>query len=143
MDHASDNWPVALITLFFSVLIIVRIITARGGKVPSIRRIPGLSAIDEAIGRATEMGSPVVFVPGLGGIGDSQTTVPTLQAMSILGYAARAVARYGNRVIVPTVDPVVTGIAEEVVRDAYQSEVCWSASALPRHCFSDRFTPSR
>ena len=34
----------------------------------SIRKIPGLDAIEEAIGRATEMGRPVHYCPGIGGI---------------------------------------------------------------------------
>jgi hypothetical protein len=67
------------------------------------------------------MGKPVLMVPGIGSIGDSQQTVPTLQALSILGYIARSVAKFGNRVIVATLDPVVTGIAEEVMREAYLS----------------------
>jgi hypothetical protein len=121
MSHASDNWWMASLVLLFAAMIIGRILTARGGKAPTIRRIPGLNAVDEAIGRATEMGRPVMMVPGVGSIGDSNNTVPTLQAMSILGYIARAAAKFGNRVIVPTIDPVLTGIAEEVMRDAYQS----------------------
>ena len=38
---------------------------ARAGlPIPEIRKIPGLEAVDEAIGRATEMGRPVHFTPG-------------------------------------------------------------------------------
>ncbi len=121
MNHAADNIPLATIIVIMSLAIIYRVVTAHQGNLPFIRRIPGLSAVDEAIGRSTEMGRPVLMVPGVGSVGDSTTTVPTLQAMSILGYIARSVAKFGNRVIVPTADPVLTGIAEEVMRDAYQS----------------------
>ena len=41
-----------------------------------IRRIAGLDAIDEAIGRATEMGKPIFYVPGIG----DMTTVSTIAA---------------------------------------------------------------
>jgi hypothetical protein len=121
MNHAADNWTLSLITLLLAIIIVVRIVTAQAGKIPFIRRIAGLNAVDDAIGRATEMGKPVLMVPGIGSIGDSQQTVPTLQALSILGYIARSVAKFGNRVIVATLDPVVTGIAEEVMREAYQA----------------------
>ncbi len=121
MTHASENWWVSGLILIYSAMIIFRILTAQRGQVPFIRRIAGLNAVDEAIGRSTEMGKPVLMIPGLGSFGDSLTTVPTLQAMSILGYIAKSVAKFGNRVIVPTADPVVTGIAEEVMRDAYQA----------------------
>jgi hypothetical protein len=119
MNHAADQWPTALFTLLLAIIIVVRVVTAQRGTIPFIRRIPGLNAVDDAIGRATEMGRPVMMVPGVGSIGDSQQTVPTLQALSILGYIARAVAGFGNRVIVATLDPVVTGVAEEVMREAY------------------------
>ena len=121
MNHAADNWTLSSITFVMALIIVVRILLAQSGKIPFIRRIPGLNAVDDAIGRATEMGKPVLMVPGIGSIGDSQQTVPTLQALSILGYIARSVARFGNRVIVATLDPVVTGIAEEVMREAYQA----------------------
>jgi len=86
-------------------------------KVPYIRRIAGLNAIDEAVGRATEMGRPVMMVPGISGL-----DVVTLQALSIFGYIARAVARFGNKSIIPTIDPIVTGVAEETLQDAYADE---------------------
>ncbi len=64
------------------------------------------------------MGKPVLMVPGLGGL-DSDTFAPTVQAMSIFGYIARQVARFGNRTILPNYDPAVTGLAREVIGDAY------------------------
>jgi hypothetical protein len=38
-----------------------------------IRRIAGLEALDEAVGRATEMGKPVLYVTGLADVDDIQT----------------------------------------------------------------------
>lgn len=116
MEHASDKWSIAVFVLILSAIILYKIVTAQRGRVPSIRRIPGLNAIDEAIGRATEMGRPVLMVPGLGGL-----DVITLQALNIFSYIARSVARFGNRCILPTADPALTGVAEETLREAYQS----------------------
>ena len=46
---------------------------AKGGKNLYIREIAGISAINEAIGRATEMGRPVLYVPGIADVDDIQT----------------------------------------------------------------------
>jgi hypothetical protein len=63
------------------------------------------------------MGRPILFSVGLGGL-----DIVTLQALSILSHVARLAARYGTRVIVPVVDPIVYAVVEEVLRDAYIAE---------------------
>ncbi|HIE09061.1 MAG TPA: hypothetical protein EYP65_04355 [Armatimonadetes bacterium] len=82
-----------------------------------LRRIPGLEAIDEAVGRATEMGRPMLFSLGLEGL-----TVTTFAGLAVLGYVARLSARYGARLLVPVCQPEVLPVAREVVREAYQAE---------------------
>ena len=115
MTHANI-FHVVIVGLI-SAIILVTILTARGGRKLFIRRIPGLSAIDEAVGRATEMGRPMLFSTGL-----STIDIDSLQALSIAQYVARLAARYGNRLIVPVVDPIVFAVAEQLVREAYSSE---------------------
>lgn len=115
MEHATPL--MALLLLALSGLILYCILTARGGRELFIRRIPGLAAIDEAVGRATEMGRPILFSPGLFPLG-----VETLQALSICGHIMRLAARYNTRVIVPVCDAQVYPIAEEVAREAYNQE---------------------
>lgn len=114
MQHASENWWVSGLVILLSLIIVGKVLSAQRGRVPFIRRISGLNAIDEAVGRATEMGRPVMMVPGISGL-----DVVTLQALSIFSYVARAVARFGNKSIIPTIDPIVTGVAEETLQDAY------------------------
>ena len=114
MQHASDNWWVSGLVVLLSLIIVFKVLSAQRGRVPFIRRITGLNAIDEAVGRATEMGRPVLMVPGLSGL-----DVVTLQALSIFSYIGRAVARFGNKSIMATIDPIVTGVGEETLRDAY------------------------
>ena len=106
----ADYFVLALLPALFLYLFL----SSQHPKIPYIRRIAGLNAIDEAVGRATEMGRPVMMVPGISGL-----DVVTLQALSIFSYVARAVARFGNKSIIPTIDPIVTGVAEEMLRDAY------------------------
>ena len=60
------------------------------------------------------MGRPVLMIPGPQGL-----AVENLQALAIFGYIARAVARFGNRSILPTADPIFNGVAQETIRDAY------------------------
>lgn len=80
-----------------------------------IRPIAGLEAVDDAIGRATEMGKPIVYVSGLSGIGD----IATIAAMLILGHLSRRAAAYEVDVIVPCMDPMVMAAEREIVRQAY------------------------
>ena len=77
------------VELVYLAAVIVMITRARGGiKIPEIYKVAGLEAMDEAIGRCTEMGKPVHFSPGIGDLQNAQT----LAAMSILGYVAKQCA---------------------------------------------------
>ena len=104
------------IIIFFS-LILYYITHARRGKKLFIRRIPGLDAVDEAVGRATEMGKPILYVPGLSGISE----VATIAAINILGEVAKKTAQHETTLIVPNRDPIVYTVCREVVKEAYTS----------------------
>jgi len=112
VNHA--NWTIGILEGILVFLILYKIFSARRGKRLYIRRVPGLNAIDEAVGRATEMGRPMLFSPGISGLG-----LPTLQALSILKYITGIAAKYRTRIIVPTADSVVYTIAEEIMKDTY------------------------
>ena len=62
----TKKTPTLIMTFLFCMSVVVLIAAARRGKTFYIRPIPGLSAVDEAIGRATEMGTPDPLRPGLG-----------------------------------------------------------------------------
>jgi hypothetical protein len=81
-----------------------------------IREIAGLSAVDDAIGRATEMARPVLFTPGWGGDIQRPTTIASL---NILGHVAEKTAEYNCLLMFPTHDPVIMTVAQEVVHGAY------------------------
>ena len=80
-----------------------------------IRKIAGLEAVDEAIGRSTEMDRPVFFVHGLGSMGD----LATIASVNILGRVARRAAEHDTRVRVMNNDPIVMAVSQEVVQQAY------------------------
>jgi hypothetical protein len=102
-------------TILFCLTVVWLIQHARRGKTMYIRPIPGLSAVDEAIGRATEMGRPILFVPGLGGSSD----VATLAAFTLLGRVGLKTAEYQSSLLVPCYDPIVMTIAQEIVKSSY------------------------
>ncbi|MCA9757098.1 MAG: hypothetical protein KDA27_14940 [Candidatus Eisenbacteria bacterium] len=101
--------------LVFGILVVWFVTHARRGRSFFIRPIPGLEAIDEAVGRATEMGRPILYCPGL----DSMDEVATVASMNILGQVAKKVAEYETPIMVPNRDPIVMTVAQEVVRDAF------------------------
>jgi len=110
-----DRLDVLIPTLIFAGLLLAFVASARRGTRLFVRRIPGLDAIDEAIGRATEMGKPVLYLPGL----DEMDQPGTVASMNILGQVAEKAAAYETRVTVPNRDPMVMSVAQDVVRTAY------------------------
>ena len=106
---------VLIFTLIFSIIILGMLSLAKGGKELFIRRIPALDSIDEAVGRSTEMGKPVFFIPGLTGLTDAGA----LASITILSRVAKKVAEYETSLIMPNYDPIVMTAAREVVKQAY------------------------
>jgi hypothetical protein len=118
MEHASLT--VQILVPLMSIIIVATILMARRRQL-FIRRIQGLTAIDEAIGRATEMGRPMVCTTGLGGK-QGGIEIVSLQALSIVSYIVRSSARFGTRAIVPVYDSQMLPVTEEAIRDAYTAE---------------------
>lgn len=110
--------PLLIAMLLFSAAILWNIYDARSGKEVFVRRIPGLEAVDEAIGRATEMGRSILYVLGLGGVDN----VATIASMTILGQIARRTADYETPLRVPCNDPIVLNVVREMVRTSYLDE---------------------
>jgi len=103
-----------LMAVFFGMVLFFTKLAERGAEL-FVRRIPGLNAIEEAVGRATEMGRPVLYVPGIGEIDN----IMTIASLTILSHVAKITARYETPLIVPTARAVVMSAAEEVVKEAY------------------------
>lgn len=99
----------------FIAFLVINISRARGGSDMFIRPLAGLKAVDEAIGRATEMGRRVLYLPGLGDMSE----VGTLASISILSRVARRTAEMGCELDVPGYDPVATTIMDGAARQAY------------------------
>jgi len=115
IDHATAG------VLFLIVLLIGPVIyyinKARKGQELYIRRIPGVDAIDEAAGRAAELGRPICFSTGLTNVS------PVLYAvLGVLYYVSRKAARYKARMLIPQYNPEVMAMAEDTARDGYRVE---------------------
>lgn len=99
----------------FSGFVLFYIQRAKKDRNFFIRKIAGLDAIEDAVGRSTEMGKPMLFSFGLGYI----TDVVTIAALSILGRIAKKAAQYETPILVPNYDPIVMAAAQETVKQAY------------------------
>jgi hypothetical protein len=119
--EAYSNWfnldrlNVFISVVIFSGLVLFFIYTARKGKTLFLRRIAGMDHVEEAIGRATEMGKPILYITGLSDSSD----ISTIAAMTILGRVARKAAEYDTPLIVPCYDPIVMMVNQEIVKEAY------------------------
>ena len=112
-NTARLNILIGILTV--GILVAIFIYRGRRGKSLYLRPIAGLLAVDEAIGRATEMGKPILYSAGRG----AMLRPATMASMNILGSVAEKVATYGTPIIFPNNDPVVTAVAQEVAREGY------------------------
>jgi hypothetical protein len=110
-------WTLAILSVAFIYLIS----RARQGKAPSVRRLAGLDAIEEAVGRATEMGRPVHFSPGIVEL-THERAPQTLAGLSVLSYVASLCAKYDTGLITTIMKPDVYVVAEDVVKNAFLVE---------------------
>jgi hypothetical protein len=107
-----------VLMLAFSAAVVFFVRSAGKGSATYIRPLGGLAAVEDGVGRATEMGKPVLFIPGTGDIDQ----VETLAGLSVLGKIARVTARYETPLMVPCLYPMPLAAASEVVRQAYIDE---------------------
>lgn len=87
-------------------------------KLPSIRRIVALEAIEEAVGRATELGRPVHYTTGIGAVTD-EFAPQTMAGLQVLQYTARLCAERDCQIICTVMPPLVYPLAQERVKQGY------------------------
>ena len=106
---------VLLFVGIFLIFVLIFIRQAQKGKELFVRPIGGIAAVDEAIGRATEMGRPILYVLGLGAPND----IASIASYTILARIAKKTAEYQTPILVPCYDPIMMSIAQETVRTSY------------------------
>lgn len=131
MDEVISE-PVVTKAMWFNTKRIVRFISMilvsgiilfyirKARKMQSIylRPIAGLKAFEEAVGRATEMGKSVLYVPGIMDLDQ----VETISGVIILGHVAKMTARYEASLNVPVSRSLVMEASREIVNESYLSE---------------------
>ncbi len=111
----TDLVNMLIAVIFLSAAILYYIAGAKSGKKLYIRKIAGLEAVDEAVGRATEMGRKIFFIPGT----QDMDNVQTIAGLTILGRVAKVAAEYEAKIDVPVSRSLVMVTAREVVKEAY------------------------
>lgn len=104
-----------LTLLIFCGSVVAFIAIARRGVSLKVRKIAGLEAVDEAVGRATEMGRSCLFVPGV----QDMNEIQTIAGLNVLARVARTAAEYDARIEVPTSKSLVMTAARETVAAAF------------------------
>ena len=113
IEHSTPVILLLLIVFIAPVLYFIK--KAREDSNLYIRRIPGVDAVDEAIGRSAELGKPIFFSTGLTNVS------PVLYAcLGVLAHVSYRAARFRSRLVVPQYNPEVMAIVEDVVRDSYR-----------------------
>jgi len=116
MQHATPAIVLLLILFIAPVMYYIREASKKKKEI-FIRRIPGIDAIDESIGRSVELGRPLAFTSGLTGVS------PLLYAcLGVLRYIGRKAAVYKSRLFVPCNDPEALALTEATLQNAYRSE---------------------
>ena len=88
---------------------------AKSGRSMYIRPIPGLQAIEEAIGRAPEMGKPILYCSGVADL----RCPGVLASLTVLGWVAEEIARYGAALTYPVNNALSLTAGQEVVKESY------------------------
>jgi len=106
--------------IFASVLLVSMTIyyfidRASSGEEIYLRKIPGLQALEEAVGRATEMGKSVLFVPGIMDLDQ----VETVTGLNLLGHVAEYTAKYETSLNVPVSRSIVMEAGREICKESY------------------------
>ena len=110
-----NRMAVLIFMVIFSAAVLLYTRWARQGRPLFVRKITGIAAVEEAVGRATEMGKAVLFIPGISDVDE----IETIAGLSILGRVAKIVAQYETPLMVPVRYPMILAAGQEVVEQAY------------------------
>lgn len=109
------HWHLVVILVVTAAALVWGIRRARRQGPPARRRIAGLDAMVDAVGRATELGQPVFYVAGTQDLDDVQTVA----SLGILAAVGEMTARHGCELVMPTDRSLVMAAGREVLREAY------------------------
>ena len=105
--------------LFFIIALVFTVYYLASKKVSYIRRVPAIDAIEEGIGRATELGKPVIASCGMSPSGIDASTVAGL---SMLSYIAKLCARNDLKLLAPMGGSEESYTTMELARDLVETQ---------------------
>lgn len=105
--------------IFFLIATAYTIYFLSTKKETYIRRVPAIDAIEEGIGRATELGKPIFVSPGMSPRGIDTVTAAGL---SVLSFCARLSARNDLRIITPLGGSEESYTTMELARDIVETQ---------------------
>ena len=111
----SGNQMTFIFAIMFCCVIECFIQKAKTGEEIYMRPIAAIQAMEEAVGRATEMGTSVLFVPGIASLDE----IDTLAGLTILGHVSSMTAEYESSLHVPVAVPIVMEAAKETCKESY------------------------
>jgi len=112
-DKSRTWFAVLLVLVCGGVIVFTELV--KSGRSTHVREIAGLKAIEEAVGRATEMGRPCLYIPGI----QDMNEIATVAGITILSHVAKIAADYDATIEVPTSRSLVMTAARETVQAAY------------------------
>jgi hypothetical protein len=118
---SEGRWfkPGSLLTFIMAGLVVAAMVLflglAKSGRSMYIRPIPGLKAVDEAIGRATEMGKPVLYCSGVADL----RCPGVIASMTVLGWVAEKAARFGCDLTFPVNNALTLTAGQEIVKEGF------------------------
>lgn len=112
-DTSRTGFAVILVVICGAVIYFTE--RTKAGKSLHVREIAALQAMQEAVGRATEMGRPCLFLTGI----EDMNEIATVAGVAILSHVAQTAADYDAEIVVPTTRSLVMTAAQEAVSAAY------------------------
>jgi len=113
MIKTGQTVPFVMLIMFFIVVLVIWRLGKKGWR-PSVRTIAGLAAMEECVGRAAEMGRPVLI-----NMGQVEYSPIGVAAMSVMAYTAEMAARKGAEIIVPISYAQIIPTVEGMLKSAF------------------------
>ena len=110
-----------LITMIVSIVVAIYL-TRKKGSIPTLRKIPGLEAIAEVVGRSVEMNRPVHWTPGFQARFNNDYAPALIASLGVLDYLAKLCARHNARLLCSVPQPEMIPVVEGIIRESYASE---------------------
>jgi len=110
--------------IFFIAVFIITLYLVQRSKTwkPTIRSIPAMDALEEAVGRAVEMGTCVHFTSGLSSLSTPVTGPMIIAGLSVYHRLASLSVNKGARLVYNVAQPDVIPLAYDLLYEAYRME---------------------